>query len=281
MQEAYHKVCLEKNDCYSVYYGIGEFSSHAPLLHYDSDITITYFKHCRAELKAEGKHYTLHSGDIVIMNPNEIHFCAIDEGSFHERISLYVNKSILNYFPFDCRELFDCFYNRAGGVGNVIPAKTAEKYSLGSTMENILSLSKRKDPKSQILTVCKIIELAAQLNDAAAYQAELSAGNQTVANVIDYIMAHFTENITCTQIAEAFYISKFRLEHLFKECVGVSLWDYVILRRLLFVNEQLQKGLSIKEASVSAGFHNYSNFYRLYKKHMNLCPAEYKQRFQN
>ena len=98
-----------------------------------------------------------------------------------------------------------------------------------------------------------------------------------IKDVIDYIGSNFTENITSVQIADHFFISKYRLEHLFKECVGVSLWEYVILRRLVYCNDLIQNGTSAQEASFAAGFRNYSNFYRLYKKHMGFSPSEYKQ----
>lgn len=279
MQNGYQKLCIEENDCYRIYYGAGMVCSEeqSTNMHYDSDITITYFKQCRADIKIEDKHYAVKSGDIVIMNPNEIHCCTVENNSFHERISLFVSRAIADCFPFSYEELFDCFYNRRSG-GNLIPAVLSDNCSIHRTMEVILSLSKTKIEKDRVLCICKIVELLSQLNDAAAHRLSVSAEHPTIARVIEYIGANFTKAITCENIAESFFISKFRLEHLFKECVGTSLWDYVILRRLLFVNELLQTEKTVNEAALKAGFHNYSNFYRLYKKHMGITPLEYKQR---
>ena len=58
-------------------------------------------------------------------------------------------------------------------------------------------------------------------------------------------------------------------------------WDYVILRKLLRFNDLLSQGRSVKESALLAGFNNYSNFYRLYKKHMGIAPTEYKQQLKS
>lgn len=273
----YQKRSIEENSAYRIYYGRGTFCTdeQRALFHYDSDVTVTYFKQCSATLKVEGKHYTVHSGDVVIMNPNEIHCCTVEENSAHERISLYINKSILKDFPFPSDTLFDPFYERTGGEHNLIPSQTAQKHHISALIETVLASSAQKN---RLLAVCKIIELLFALNDAARDPSQLSVENPIIRDVIDYISSNFTENITSAQIADHFFISKYRLEHLFKACVGVSLWEYVILRRLVYCNDLIQNGISAQEASFAAGFRNYSNFYRLYKKHMGVSPSEYKQR---
>jgi len=70
------------------------------------------------------------------------------------------------------------------------------------------------------------------------------------------------------------------LSHLFKDRVGMSLWNYVILRRLHRFNDLLQNGCSIEQACYEVGFQNYANFFRLYKKHMGLTPTQYKKQLQ-
>ena len=283
MKDVYKRTLVEKNSFYGVYYGAGEFfgKDHNTNLHYDTDITVSFFKNCNGEIRIEGKRYRISSGDVVIMNPNEIHCCDIEEGSFHERISLYISKDILKLFPFECSELFDCFYNREGGVKNLIPSEMVRKYGIGEVIGTVLALSKKQTESGKTLTVCKIIELLSDLNDASACQTELTVENKLISDVIGYIGENFMRDLNSEKIAEEFYISKFRLEHLFKECVGLSLWDYVIMRRLLFFNELVQKGETVKNASFTAGFNNYSNFYRLYKKHMNMTPEEYKKTSRN
>jgi len=160
MSIKYTKICIEKNSDYSVYYGAGiYFKAEQKSLHYDTNYTISYFLHCSGNIKIEDKQYDIHSGDIIIMNPSEIHFCDIDDNTYHEKISICINKSIVKNFSVDCKDLFDCFENREKGLGNVIQAQTSEKFKLGKLAEEILSLAQKHSNKNKILCICKIIEI--------------------------------------------------------------------------------------------------------------------------
>ncbi len=273
MDHRYQKICIEKNPFFTIHHGKGMYYSdcNTQALHYDTDLTVTYFKHCCGTIKIEGKCYNLKDGDIVIMNTNEIHCCTINSGTYHERISLFVNENLLKIFPFESANLLDCFLKRPAGNNNLIAGDDTV-----NLFNEILAFAKEKN---NILCICKITELIWKLNNYVllSNNESLSESNSLTENVLFYINKHFTEPLTCNKIAEHFFLSKFRLEHIFKETVGVSLWDYVILRRLLYCNELLKQNHTVKSASQLSGFNNYSNFYRLYKKHLNTTPVEYKK----
>lgn len=273
MDHRYQKICIEKNPFFTIHHGKGMYYSdcNTQALHYDTDLTVTYFKHCCGTIKIEGKCYNLKDGDIVIMNTNEIHCCTIDGGTYHERISLFINENFFKNFPFDCTSLFDRFQKRTARSNNLITVN-----GIDNLFSEILIFAKENN---KVLCMCKITELIWKLNNFVSFsnKAIVTENNSLTDNILLYINEHFTENLSCNKIAELFYISKFRLEHIFKETVGVSLWDYVILRRLLYCNELLKQNHTVKSASQLSGFNNYSNFYRLYKKHLNTTPVEYKK----
>ena len=51
--------------------------------------------------------------------------------------------------------------------------------------------------------------------------------NQTVENIRTYVQAHLQEPITLREIADAVGYSKYHISRLFKEEVGISLFDYI------------------------------------------------------
>ncbi len=283
MKKEYSKVLLEKNSHYSVYHGSGIYlkAKQNTLLHYDTDLTVTYFINCSGSINIEGKHYNLASGDVVIMNPNEIHCCNVDDNTTHERISICINKSVLKNFPFESTDFFDFFENREKGLNNVIQSEIVTRFNIDALMKEILFYSQNKSDKNQIMCTCKIVELIYQIGNVPSYGSATDYSdieeNPIVSETLKYISSHYTDDIDCSKIAEKLFISKYRLEHLFKESLGISLWEYIIIKRLMLVNELIQKKYSVEEASYSAGFHNYSNFYRLYKKHFNMSPLKYKK----
>ena len=97
-------------------------------------------------------------------------------------------------------------------------------------------------------------------------------------NLIAYINQNFNRDISLEEISKEFYIDKFYISRLFKEQVGVTIWNYVIFRRLTAFNDLICADTSIEDAYMRVGFQNYSNFFRLYKKHMNMTPSQFKKK---
>ena len=109
---------------------------------------------------------------------------------------------------------------------------------------------------------------------------EITCGDQDerILAARKYIKENLSEELSCKKVAEYVYLSESRFSHLFKKHVGVSLWNYVIYKRLNYFNDLICQDYSINEACLMSGFQNYSNFFRLYKKHMNITPSEFKQK---
>ena len=97
--------------------------------------------------------------------------------------------------------------------------------------------------------------------------------DERVRSVMD---AYYDDDLSLSEIADRFYHSKYHVCHLFREQVGVTLGDYLVLRRIHLVNDLIRRGDPVTEACFAAGFKNYSNFFRLYKKHTGMTPLEFK-----
>ena len=285
MDGEYQKNCVKKTDLYTIYRGNGRYSARdqRELPHYDADMTLTYLKKCEGRIRIEGQRYDIRHGDIVIMNSHEIHCSEIKDGSFHERISICMNASVLRRYLKDGADVLDIFFLREKGQGNIIPEHEVRRYGMDRVIEDACLLSAQNDSKSNIRCTLKIMELLLLLDDFYSKIKEnpisKAVSNPMVTEVIGYIDLQFSTIRDCEEIAERFFVNRCYLEHLFSRNVGIPLWNYVILKRLLYTNDLLRAGHSSKEAAISAGFTNYSNFFRLYKKNMHMTPAEYKKSF--
>jgi len=232
-------------------------------------------------IKIEGKNYRFGDGDIIFLNPQEMFCCRIDSNIYHERIVLHLNEDILEGFPKECGKLLSPFTNHKKGENNCINAKTVSKYRLDLIIRDIFILSKRAGSHNEVLTLCKTAELLGCLceifeskNDTDLIK---STDHPTVNRILEYLNGNYTKQLTVDIIAREFNLDKSYMSHLFKEHVGISLWNYVIFRRISYFNSLIKNGLTIDEASHRAGFNNYSNFFRLYKKHTGITPMEYKK----
>ena len=72
------------------------------------------------EIKIEGKKYTIEDGDLVLLKPSELYHCIVKDGTYHERLVLYFNSSLLKKFSEKGDTFLEPFYKRQDGYGNKI-----------------------------------------------------------------------------------------------------------------------------------------------------------------
>ena len=282
MQNEFVKQCYKSNLQYRVHYVYGKNvnGAYPESLHYDTDLTIAYFKKAFGSIKIEGNNYNLTSGDIVILNYNELH-CVDIQSDFCERITLFLEESMYRNYTEAVRALLDVFYKRKRGQWNLIQSALAKEYGLDVLIEEIYQHCIQQDSVSELVALGRITELLRKLNHIVFVQNEsqqsVRTNNPVVDQIIRYVGLHFSEEITCDGIAEEMHLNKYYLGRLFKKTVGISLWNYIINRRLLNFNDLIRQGYAVEEASYISGFRNYSNFYRLYKSRMGMSPQEFKK----
>ena len=247
--------------------------------HHTTNCMFYYFIKGCGNIKVEGKIYDIKEGDIALVSPSELYSCEIYDTTFHERLILRINHSILENFSDDASALVNPFFKREKGYKNHISAKVLEKSGAKKILEDILTLVMHESPVENVLAVCKTMELISILKNYITSD-EIKTEkleNPLINELLLYINEHFCEDISVLSLANTFNINESYLSHLFKEYVGISLWNYVILKRLNFFNSLIHKNYSIEEAYTAVGFENYSNFFRLYKKYMNMTPSQFKR----
>ena len=123
-------------------------------------------------------------------------------------------------------------------------------------MEKIIS-SKNDSIKKLYLSVL-INELYECRDEALKLQTE----QDSFSDIIAYLNARITENLTLDSICESFYISKSQLNRKFRRMIGSTVWEYVTAKRLIMAKELLQKGESPMKVYSQCGFNDYTSFYR-------------------
>lgn len=94
----------------------------------------------------------------------------------------------------------------------------------------------------------------------------------------DYICTHYSEPITLETCAEALYFNSNYFCMFFKKNLGVNFSDYLQNFRV-----EKAKGLlvttndKVYEIASSCGFRNVKYFNRIFKKHVNMTPEEYRK----
>lgn len=96
---------------------------------------------------------------------------------------------------------------------------------------------------------------------------------------MEYIQYHLHEQITVSELAEMVKLNKSYLSVLFKRETGMTISEYVIIKRLEAAENMLRYSeYSLSEISDILHFSSYSHFARTFRKYYNTSPKEYRNR---
>lgn len=284
MADSLQRICYDEDAAYQIHITEGLPSSGSPVaqMHYDPDPIIEYFKQGRGIINIEGKGYPFQEGDVILITPTELHTCLFQEEQPVHRISIHVNKKLLESFDCDPASFFAFVDNRRKGTGNVISAQKVTEFKIDEIIEKMTKYAARPESKYRVLARCAAIELLHVISRAVPTDnvdsIEPHIESELVNKILQYINLNYHRDITLSSISEHFYHSKYHICTMFKKHMGITVTEYINIRRIHHVNDLIRSGYSIHEASFAAGFHNYSNFYRVFTKHMGLTPQQYKSK---
>ena len=103
--------------------------------------------------------------------------------------------------------------------------------------------------------------------------------SKPVIQCVDYIPYHLHEQITVSELSSMVGLNPSYLSVLFKREVGVSISEYVILKRLEAAKNMLRfSDYSLAEISDILHFSSYSHFARTFRKYEDISPKQYRDR---
>ena len=280
MKHTCQKECYDGSSAYRLHHVTGNHVEGVTFLplHYDSDVAVSWFRQGGGSVRIEGQYYPISTGDVILLNPRQLHAFRFENG-YHDRITLYIREEITRSFPEPCEDFFHVFYHGMSVSGSRIPADTAEQTGIHRLLEQVLALSGEKSGWNNMLAICKIVELVSVLGqicpEDSRFEENQTQDNPLIADVLQYINQHYLTIPDADTIAGRFFLNKAYLCRLFKSGVGISLWNYVLLRRLMHSNDLISGGMAIEDACFQSGFQNYSNYFRLFKKYFGTSPSEF------
>lgn len=141
--------------------------------------------------------------------------------------------------------------------------KIGYELAISAAIKNLLLLMLRNDNR----------DLSAHAEDS---------GIARLRPALDYIDKHLGERITVEDVCSLLNLSYHYFIKYFKKVMGISFVDYVNYKRIKKAERLLLTGdLSMMDVSFEVGILNMAQFYKLFKRHNQCSPKEFKQRMRS
>lgn len=246
---------------------------------------VYFFISGNVEYSVEGKSYLLKKGDLMLINPLELHQPRIGpDQNPYERIVLWINKNYLSRLCTNNTSLSQCFDNTNPQHTNLLRLSKAQQSYFSTKLSELIEENGSKDYGSDLAAEAILTRFLVELNRLTLSidkKIETDKSSSTlIPDVLTYINQHYCEKISLSSIADEFFISKYYLSHAFNDVVGTSVNRYITLKRLINAKQMLSSGIKPTTAAIHCGFNDYAGFYRAFTAEYGITPKEFVARNQ-
>ena len=213
----------------------------------------------------ESKLYKLSSGDAILTKPNEMHNCILNTRSVH--------KHLCFWFDVSSEFLFGDFLTHEFGENNLLSPSEQSKARLFTLYDQLKTATEENDTRRQFYLLLELLDIFAK-------SIPTQSQNQPLPPVLKSILADIDEQFTTIThlqfFTDKYFISQSTLNRLFHNHLHTTPKLYIETKRLAYARQLLKQGKSVLSACMEAGFPDYSNFIRLFKRRFNTTPRQYK-----
>lgn len=241
---------------------------------------VYFFISGNVEYSVEGKSYLLKKGDIMLINPLELHQPRIGpDQNPYERIVLWINKNYLSRLCTNNTSLSQCFDNTNPQHTNLLRLSKAQQSYFLTKLRELLEENSSKDYGSDLAAQAILTRFLVELNRLTLSMDRKIENDKSsttlIPDILSYINQHYCEKISLSSIADEFFISKYYLSHAFNGVVGTSVNRYITLKRLINAKQMLSSGIKPTTAAIHCGFNDYAGFYRAFTAEYGITPKEF------
>lgn len=228
----------------------------------------------------EGIPYELRTFDIIGIAPNVLHQTQYPVGDPCKRLIIQFNlPKTVTGLSNEYEQLTSIFHRDVP----IFRFDVDLQKKLIRKLNDIFLLAAKRDPMRDLAIHMSFIEFLTllflnQKNNIYSNEAEMSDMERKIYSITSYIHTHFSEDISLDDLAQKFAISNCYLSHQFKDITGFTLTDYVQMTRVRNVQSLLINTRDpITEISLPCGFNSFSQFNRVFQKHIGMSPSQYRK----
>lgn len=220
---------------------------------------------------AEGANFGMKPNTLLLLPPGVFHYVDPQNDRPYERYVFHFRKASL---PEEIRALLAGYEGEGAEQGHFYsgPRLNAAVITALSRMDDV---GQYPWERQELLARLILSEVIVLLSSVSADRI-VDTGEPLGLQVVRYLNAHLTEQVSLDALARRFYVSKFYLCRAFREQNGVSVLQYLTEKRVVLAKKMLSEGENAVTVAARTGFGDYSSFYRAYRK-LNGCAPKHNK----
>lgn len=300
---------------FTLYHAWGSNSALPLSPHFHDEYLICAQVRGDEECQVSGKVQQFSAGDVVLINPQQVHTGNAGGNEDLEYISLYVDREVVRRIADELGTqtsspeftvvkaaaqamLVEKLQTLLGLVSEAAPAPLFPNPSTPSDADPEIELPDRAiiDPHhTQLVATPPSIDVESALQDVVTHAFEEFSnirkpmlrstnrvGHRKIARAVDHIRnldsSQNPTEISLDALAEVAGLSKYHFLRQFSQVVGMTPGAYLRTLRLCHAARKLRTtDLPILDIALSVGFADHPSFSRAFARHMGMTPSEYQK----
>lgn len=230
-------------------------------------------------IRIEDQEYLLAPGDILCLNPCEIH--ELEATNQVTLLLLQVNPAYFHrLYPAMQNIIFTKEYIKADDTNPTYLNLKEEMYKFASTYMKKEDKYELKCAGLLNFMFCDILELFPQERVSSEMQNSARNKADRIRRIADYLEKNYSEKIKLSDLADLENITVTHMSHFFTDNFHMTFQDYLTKLRCEKARSLLlMTDLSLFDISFSCGFSDPKYFNKGFLKQYNCSPKEYRSNF--
>lgn len=241
--------------------------------HFHDYYVIGFIEGGRRHLWCRNQEYDLSTGDLILFNPRDNHFCAPIDGEILDYRAVNIDEDVMKRAA---REITGREYTPHFTQNVVFQSDITS--ALGDLYSGIVERASKLEREEAFYF---LLEQVLREYGSSFEEEPPQETDEGVRTVCAYLDGHYMENISLSELVGLTNLSKSHLLYLFTKQIGVSPYRYLQSLRIEKSKRLLEEGVPPIDAADRTGFADQSHFSRFFKEFIGLTPKQYQKIFKD
>jgi len=246
------------------------------VLHINNYIEIYVYISGKHKYVVEDSIYDLSYGDIIVINPREVHRALPLAEHPYERFYFLVDVHTFEQMQFDPLR---AILKKPRGMSNLISLDSKTRHEVVNMLYEISRcFDGGRDDQSRALSFFLRIldEINRKLRRDEPDVCYTPYTPELLKRILRYIADNTAEIQSTSEIAQAFNITPQYLSSYFSKHIGTPPKTYVQAKKIALAKDMLDGGADVTSTCYDCGFNDCSYFIKVFKKYVGVTPLVYK-----